>query len=445
MYSIVEGIRTYGGGQKTTFYHPRTGKEHTFPAATVETAEKALRHAEKANNSMPLSIKDRGGVLLSFAEHLASRADELVSALTDETGAHPALLEWELKKGIPDEAALAADLISTPCFFDVNVPGSFGPFLRQPFGTALVIEPSNYRTNQLWYFIAAIAAGNRVIMKPSPKTPGCSPMIAQVALEAGMPTDWLQVVQAADESLDVLLNGADLILMTASSAACIDVKRKVAHRGIPVICEQNGCSFAIVTESADAQKSAKKLRQAAALNDGRVCFRPQVIFVQESRSDEFAKAYIKLAADSRFVCQSPGDRERILSAIDRWNAIDMCAIKGGNIVDGEDGFFVTAAVAGCHRYYPAFTDREVFGDVTVIVMYKDITEVLHIVNQSHALAVSVWGESAERLAMHLTRPSQVWANQHFGRFDTPGVPFCIGPFQQRGAEGIYQCTHLQGC
>lgn len=312
MYSLIDGKEVEGRGSDLTCYHPATGKIVEYKAVNDEAIETTSQIAVDAVGRDPF-VKIPAA-LLRFSELLPERARDLASKLTDETGRHPKLINWEIKN-IAAAAAHAAGLIKNTIFFQTQ----YGYGSRKPYGIVVIIEPSNFSTNSWWFAISALAAGNRVILKPSPKTPSPSLLIAKIAHEAGIPASWLQVVQADDEgTLRLCTYAANAVAMVAPQIVCHNVKRKVVelqksggYKDIPVFCEPNGISFAVVGEGTDLEKTADSLRAACSLNNGRVCFRPQVIYADSKIADQLADLMIQRTEGSKFLCMSLRDTESI--------------------------------------------------------------------------------------------------------------------------------------
>jgi acyl-CoA reductase-like NAD-dependent aldehyde dehydrogenase len=250
-----------------------------------------------------------------------------------------------------------------------------------------------------------------------------------------------QVVQADHDARKVLCRGTDIIALTASAKVCRAVRDLVSPKGIPVICEENGISFAIVGLGTDIPKAVKMLRGVGELNDGRVCFRPQAIFVDESVDDNFTVLFKKAVAGSQFTSPSLDEAVRVEKVFGLWRR--MGKLMGGKRTS-PDNLTWTSAFAETSEWHGAYAEK-VFGDGTVVMYCSNLQTIVPIVNQRQTLAVSLWG-NAQQLADGLTKPSQVWTNQHYGRFTDPEQihPWCIGPYVQRDKLGIMQFTHLQG-
>ncbi len=148
---------------------------------------------------------------------------------------------------------------------------------RVPFGTVLVIGPSNYplflpgvQTLQ------ALAAGNAVVWKPGKGGRAVAEIFAAALVRAGLPAELLRVI---DESADVVAEevraGVDKIVFTGSGAAGRAVLKLAAGRAIPVIAELSGCDAVFVLPSADNDLLLDALCFGMRLNGSATCMAPR--------------------------------------------------------------------------------------------------------------------------------------------------------------------------
>ena len=159
-----------------------------------------------------------------------------------------------------------------------------------PVGVVLVIAPWNYPLQlSLAPAVAAIAAGNAVVIKPSEHAPRTAGKLAEL-LPAALTPGLFQVVEGGPETAQALIGqGFDHVLFTGSRRAGALVAEAAGRRLTPVTLELGGKCPALVDRSADLRVTARRLAWAKFLNAGQTCVAPDFVLVPEDRYDEFAR------------------------------------------------------------------------------------------------------------------------------------------------------------
>jgi aldehyde dehydrogenase (NAD+) len=164
----------------------------------------------------------------------------------------------------------------------VNLPGkSF--MVPEPLGVCLVIGAWNYPI-QLSFApaIAALAAGNTVILKPSELAANSAQCMAELVAQYFDPQLFTVVLGGVEETTALLQERFDKIFFTGSPAVGRIVYQAAAKHLTPVTLELGGKSPAILTPSADLPTAIKRLVWAKFLNAGQTCIAPDYVFVHES-------------------------------------------------------------------------------------------------------------------------------------------------------------------
>jgi len=164
--------------------------------------------------------------------------------------------------------------------------------LRQPLGVVGVVSPWNYPVQlALAPAITALAAGNRVMIKPSELTPQTSAKMAQLIAQFFTP-DEVCVVQG-----DAALASAfcslpfDHLVFTGSTAVGRKVAQAAAANLTPTTLELGGKSPCIIDASCDLQDAAVKIAHGKLLNAGQTCIAPDYVLLPRGREAAFAEAY----------------------------------------------------------------------------------------------------------------------------------------------------------
>ena len=184
-------------------------------------------------------------------------------------------------------------------------PGS-NRLLRQPLGVVGIVAPWNYPYQlALAPAVAAIAAGNRVMIKPSELTPRFSELLARMVAENFDEGEMAVIVGDAQTGKTFTELPFDHLFFTGSTAVGRLVAQAAAKNLTPVTLELGGKSPAILDASSDLATVAPRLAFGKLLNAGQTCIAPDYAFVPKDRIDAFvaemqravAKLYPRLAAN----------------------------------------------------------------------------------------------------------------------------------------------------
>lgn len=164
----------------------------------------------------------------------------------------------------------------------------------EPYGVCLIMSPWNYPVLlTLSPLIGAIAAGNVCLLKPSAYSPHTSSMIATVIRES-LPDGLVSVVEGGRAENETLLDlPFDYTFFTGSPVVGRLVMEKASRHLTPVTLELGGRSPVIVDESADIEKTAKRLTFGKLTNAGQTCIAPNHVFVHRSVADKLVAALVK--------------------------------------------------------------------------------------------------------------------------------------------------------
>ncbi len=168
----------------------------------------------------------------------------------------------------------------------VNWPGQ-SYVVAEPYGTCLVIGAWNYPI-QLSFApaIAALAAGNTVILKPSELAAESAACMAALVAKYFKPELFCVVQGGVDETTSLLEERFDKIFFTGSPAVGKVIYQAAARQLTPVTLELGGKSPAILTPSAHLPTAIKRLVWAKFLNAGQTCIAPDYVFVHASIYEE---------------------------------------------------------------------------------------------------------------------------------------------------------------
>ena len=167
--------------------------------------------------------------------------------------------------------------------FVVNIPSS-DYIYKEPYGKVLVISPWNYPFQlALCPVIAAVAAGNQVVLKPSELTPNTAEIIQKIIAKV-FAINQVEVIQGdALVATQLLSQRWDYIFFTGSVAVGKIVAKAAAQHLTPVTLELGGKNPCIVDETANLQIAAKRIVWGKFINAGQTCIAPDYILVHQKK------------------------------------------------------------------------------------------------------------------------------------------------------------------
>ena len=276
--------------------------------------------------------------------------------------------------------------------------GSRSIVYYEPYGTVLILSPWNFPFQlAIAPLIAAIAAGNCAIIKPSELTPHTSSVLANLIQET-FDEQYVAVVEGGVETSQALLaEKVDYIFFTGSGAVGRSVMEAAAKQLIPVTLELGGKSPCIVHEDANLELAARRIAWGKFMNAGQICVAPDYIYVHKSIKAAFID-HLRIAIEQLYGT-NPLENEsytRIVSArhFDRLQALlgdGVIAIGGrGN----RDTLRIEPTVlTEVHPDAPIMQD-EIFGPLLPVLEYGDMDYIIKEINsRPKPLALYIFSEN----------------------------------------------------
>jgi malonate-semialdehyde dehydrogenase (acetylating)/methylmalonate-semialdehyde dehydrogenase len=289
---FINGGRAEGGSRSQSVFNPAIGvaekRVSLADKATVETAIAAAQAAFPGWRNTPPAR--RAQVMSKLKQLLEQNADKICALITAEHGKVLSDALGELQRGIENVefASYAPELLKGEHSRNVG-PGidSWSEF--QPLGVAAGITPFNFPAMvPLWMWPIAVACGNTFVLKPSERDPSASILIAELALEAGLPPGVLNVVNGDKEAVDTLLT--DARVQAVSFVGSTPIAEYIYHTGCAhgkrVQALGGAKNHAVVMPDADIANAVNALMGAAYGSCGERCMAiPLVVAVGEATAD----------------------------------------------------------------------------------------------------------------------------------------------------------------
>ncbi len=313
----------------------------------------------------------------------------------------------------------------------------------EPFGTVLVIGAWNFPfVLTLGPAIAAIAAGNTVVLKPSEVCPASSALMAEL-VPRYLDNDAIVVIEGDGAvSQELIAQGFDHICFTGGTEIGRKVYEGAAPHLTPVTLELGGKSPVIVTADADIDVAAKRIAWTKLINSGQICIAPDYVLADARIRDELVDK-IK-AAVTTFEANSP-DGKRIVNERHFDRLVGALAATKGDVVigGGSESSKVSiqpTVVVDPDPAEPLMTD-EIFGPILPIVTVQSLDDAIGFVNsRPKPLAAYLFTKTKsirERVIKEVPAGGMV-VNHLLFHFATNKLPFGgVGPSGMGAYHGRY--------
>jgi acyl-CoA reductase-like NAD-dependent aldehyde dehydrogenase len=458
-----------GAGAEIAVENPATGEVIAYVADL--SAEKVAELASRGRAAQPgwaaLGFDGRAQVLRRMRRWLMDNAERVAATLISETGktyedaymieltyTGGALGHWvkHAERYLADEQVPARTLA---------VLGKKLVTRYEPLGLVGVIGPWNYPlVNSFGDTIPALLAGNSVILKPSEITPLTSLLLAEGLEQCGLPANVFQVATGRGETGAALIDEADMIMFTGSTATGKKVMARAAQTLTPVSLELGGKDPMIVLADADLERAANAAVYYSMLNGGQTCISVERVYVEQDVYEDFVGRVVDKvsalrqgastgAATAEIGAMTTAAQLQIVERhVDDAIAKGARALTGGKRVAGAGHFYEPTVLVDVDHSMQAMTE-ETFGPTLPIMRVADAEEALRLANDSpYGLAASIYTERKRgtKLARRL-QAGAVCVNDALLNYLAVELPMggwkASGMGSRHGAGGIRKYTKQQ--
>jgi aldehyde dehydrogenase (NAD+) len=445
----------------------------SVPQGSIADVDRAVGAARKsfedgAWRRMP--PRQRSDVLLRFMQTIADRKAELVDLIIAEAGAARWVADGlQFETGFKYAQWFAERTASFP--FQDPLPPQVsarglgqGVILKEPVGVVAAITPFNFPLYlNLSKVVPALAAGNSVVLKPSPYTPMQAFVLGEIADAAELPPGVLNVVTgdvAAGEHLTTHPD-VDMISFTGSDFVGKKIMSQAAEGLKKILLELGGKSPNIIFAGSDVQKFAQGAAAGFTIHAGQGCALPTRILADRSVYDEVVEGVS--TALGRISVGDPTDKKTMMGPlireaqrerVEKYVATGAAegarlAVGGARPADLSKGYFFEPTLFADVSSSMSVAQDEIFGPVGVVIPFDGEEEGIKIANDSrYGLAASVWHPKPVR-AYEIAQELQAGTVSINGG---AGGPHLWGPFggykhsgigREYGDYGMLEYTQLK--
>ena len=368
------------------------------PFATDAEIEAAVASAKKAYRTWrntPLAARAR--IMLKLQALVREHMPRIARTLSAEQGKTLPDAEGDIFRGL--EVVEHACSIGTLQLgeFAENVANGVDTYtLRQPIGVCAGITPFNFPAMiPLWMFPMAVVCGNTFVLKPSEQDPLTPMLLAELALEAGLPAGVLNVIHGGKRAVDAVCTHPDIVAVSfvGSTTVGTHVYQLASQHGKRVQSMMGAKNHAVVMPDANREQSLNALVGATFGAAGQRCMATSVAVLVGA-----TKQWIPdIVAKAKTLCVNAGSekgadlgpvisknaKNRVLGLIEdgvREGATLELDGRGIRVSGYEQGNFIGPTIFSGVKPHMKIYTTEIFGPVMVIMTVDTLGEAIELVN-----------------------------------------------------------------
>ncbi|MES2360894.1 MAG: coniferyl aldehyde dehydrogenase [Pseudomonadota bacterium] len=278
--------------------------------------------------------------------------------------------------------------VSTPLYLQP----SHAYLQRQPLGVVGVVSPWNYPVQlSLGPVITALAAGNRVMLKPSELTPKTSALLAELIGKAFAADEVCVVLGDSQLAAEFSSLPFDHLFFTGSTAVGRIVAKAAAANLTPTTLELGGKSPCIIDASCDMEQAAIKIAHGKLLNAGQTCIAPDYVLLPRGREAAFGEAFAKAVAKlfpsiegnpDYAAIISPRHHERLqaLLAQAEGEGARLQMLNPGAAVGGPESRQMAPVLVFGAAADSKLLNEEIFGPILPVLPYDSLDSAIEYIN-----------------------------------------------------------------
>ncbi len=448
--------------------------EHGHTADTDDGAIEELHQIVERQRAAFLadpfpSLEQRRELLGALAGMVVANRTRIEEAMSADFGVHPPLATDLIEVlGVAGRAAYVAEQLEDwmapePRYADPGLFGSGQAFVQlQPKGVVGNISPWNFPFDlSVGPLVEMLAAGNRVVLKPSEHSPACSELLRDM-VRATFDSDRVDVAVGGLELAQAFTRVRwDHLLYTGSPEVGRKIAMTAAEQLVPVTLELGGKCPAILTDDSIDAESVKQVPGTKALKNGQMCISVDYCLVPRERMDDFARIAAEhvrenmpglLASDDNTGIITPRHLERIEHLLEdaRSRGCDVRPLEEAGATDPDRRQLPMSLVLDPPDDV-ALMQEEIFGPILPVKAYDALDDAIGHVNAGERpLALYVFSKDEDVAADVLRRTTSGGAcvNAAAVHGALPSLPFGgvgqSGSGRHHGIEGFREFSNPRG-
>lgn len=344
---------------------------------------------------------------------------------------------------------------------DITFKPATAKIVPQPLGVVGIMSPWNFPFGLVIKpLVAAIAAGNRVMIKPSELTPSVAQLLHELLCQVFEETQVCVIQGGVDMAMAFTELPFDHLLFTGSTGNGKRVMSAAAKNLTPVTLELGGKSPVVIDDSTNMKRAVKPIVTGKLLNSGQTCTAPDYVLVPSSRKAEFIENFSETA---RSMYSDPINNPDYTSIVNEshyarlQSYLDDASESGAEIVSiypeansDQSARKLLPTLVVDPAPESAIMNEELFGPLLIIVTYEKITDaVAFINNKPRPLALYIFTEDRkiEDYIIENTIAGGVTVNDTLLHYTQESLPFggvgASGFGAYHGVAGFETFSHMK--
>ena len=417
-----------------------------------------LQKEKQSQPASPWDLKTRLRLIKKLRDAMFAYREQIQTALVQDLHKAPAETDLSEIYVVLSQARYALkhlrlwmqpQRVKTP----ITLLGARSYIYQEPKGLALIISPWNFPINLSFSpLVAALASGNRVILKPSEHSPASSALMQEIIGKLYKPEEVSLFTGGAETAKSLLALPFDHIFFTGSSALGKQVMQAAAQNLSSVTLELGGKSPAIIDESANLEAAAARIAWAKFINSGQTCIAPDYVCVHEKKQSKFLDLlekkvrcfYLQKKGKAGSI-QASADYCRIVNAKHSQrleallqDALDRGAQKAWDTDEqskaGEQNFIPPTVLSNVDLK-SKLMQEEIFGPILPVIPFSSLEEAISLIQEkAKPLALYIYSKKRKNIKKVLshTRAGGSCINDSLVHFFNMDLPFGGAGFSGMG-------------